>query len=759
MTEHYTVSVRALCEFTAKAGDLDLRFTPSPTAREGMEGHQIVTRRRGGTYRTEVFLSGHYEELTVRGRADGYDPERNRLEEIKTFRGDLALMPANHRELHWAQAKLYGWLLCQSEALAQLDIALVYFNVVSQQEDLLKESFNSNELENFFKEKCKEFLSWARQELHHREALHQSATALDFPYATFRHGQRPLSEAVYRGAASGRCLLAEAPTGIGKTLGTLFPLVKAIAPQRLDKLLFLTAKTPGRQLALESAAKLNLPELRTLELVAREKSCEHPDKACHGESCPLAEGFYDRLPAARQDAVHETVLDQARLRELALKHHICPYYLSQEMARWSDLVIGDYNYFFDQSAMLYALTTQQGWRTAVLVDEAHNLVERARSMYSASLDQHVFRAVKKQAPKALKTALERVNRQWNALNREQPEGEAFIVQAGLPEALLQSLQLATAAISDYLTEHPFALDSDLMRFYFDATQFIRVADLFDDVHFLCDVEWGSSRGSSSRRARGTVVSLRNLVPSERLRPRFEAAHSATLFSATLQPSRYYRDLLGLPDNTVAMSMPSPFKAGQLRVHIARHISTRYADREASVAPIAALIHEQYQRQPGNYLAFFSSYHYLQQVQDYLQAHYASLPVRAQRRQMSEADRQAFVEQFHSEGQGIGLAVLGGAFGEGIDLPGQRLIGAFVATLGLPQVNPINEALKARLHTLFGEGYNDTYLYPGLRKVVQAAGRVIRSEQDSGVVYLIDDRFCRNEVQRLLPDWWTPTEGQ
>lgn len=754
MTDSYRVSVRALCEFTAKAGDLDLRFTPSPTAREGMEGHLAVARRRNDQYQTEVALSGEYEVLTVRGRADGYAPETNRLEEIKTFRGDLDLMPVNHRALHWAQVKTYGWLMCQREELETIELVLVYFDIVKQQETLIKESFKASELEAFFKAQCHTFLAWARQEMAHRQARDRSAEGLKFPHPDFRSGQRPLAEAVYQGAATGHCLLAEAPTGIGKTLGTLFPLVKAMPTQKLDKILFLTAKTPGRQLALDAITQLEQPELRTLELVARDKSCEHPDKACHGDSCPLAEGFYDRLPAARAEAVNEPQLTQARLRELALGHNICPYYLSQEMARWSDVIIGDYNYYYDQSAMLYALTTQQQWRTAVLVDEAHNLVERARGMYSASLDQIRFRATKKQAPTALKKPLETVNRAWNALNRVQPEGEDFVIQPDLPEDFGHSLQLATAAITDYLTEHPFALDSDLTQFYFDALQFLRVAELFDEQRFLCDVEWHSPK----RGRKGTVVSLRNLIPAEQLKPRFEAAHSTTLFSATLKPARYYRDLLGLPANTVAMEMASPFSSDQLAIHIARDISTRYRDRAESIEPIARLIHQQYQEIPGNYLAFFSSYQYLQQVLEKVQAAYPTLPVWVQDRRMSESARQAFLDNFMENGQGVGFAVLGGVFGEGVDLPGNRLIGAFIATLGLPQVNPVNEALKQRLDEQFGQGYNDTYLYPGLRKVVQAAGRVIRSERDRGVIHLIDDRFRWKRVQDLLPTWWPTTEG-
>ncbi|HET8790586.1 MAG TPA: DEAD/DEAH box helicase, partial [Modicisalibacter sp.] len=415
----YRVAVRALCEFTAKAGDLDLRFTPSPSAQQGIAGHALVASRRGETYEREVSLSGEYRNLHVRGRADGYDSERNQLEEVKTFRGDLDLMPANHRQLHWAQVKVYGWLLCQARELSEVRLALVYFDIVSQRETVIGETFTAQSLREFFEQQCERFIDWAERELAHCSARDQALGELRFPHADFRTGQRPLAEAVYKAASTGRCLMTQAPTGIGKTLGTLFPMLKAFPTRQLDRLFFLTAKTPGRRLALEALKTLQEAThqpLRVLELVARDKACEHPDKACHGESCPLASGFYDRLPDARQAAVEAGMLDQASLREIALEHDVCPYYLGQELARWSDVAIGDYNYYFDLNAMLFGLSVANQWRVGVLVDEAHNLVERARSMYSAELDQAAFKAMRRTAPTALKTSLTRIDRQWNALN-------------------------------------------------------------------------------------------------------------------------------------------------------------------------------------------------------------------------------------------------------------------------------------------------------------------------------------------------------
>ncbi|WP_229202149.1 ATP-dependent DNA helicase [Pseudoduganella aquatica] len=751
MTAAYTVAVRALCEFTAKAGDLDLRFTPTPTAQEGIAGHALVASRRNDSYEKEVSLSGEFGPLRVRGRADGYDPQQNQLEEIKTFRGDLARMPDNHRQLHWAQLKIYGHLLCQSRGLDTVRLALVYFDVGSQKETLITEQADADSLRAFYELHCGRFLAWAEQEMAHRAQRDAGLQAMRFPHAGFRPGQRQLAEAMYKASTRACSLLAQAPTGIGKTVGSLFPLLKASAEHKLDKVFFLAAKTSGRRMALDAVetirASAPLLPLRALELVARNTACEHPDKACHGESCPLARGFYDRLPAARSAALSSPspVLDKAAVREIALAHQVCPYYLGTELARWADVVVGDYNYYFDISAMLYSLTLQNNWKVSVLADEAHNMVSRARKMYSAELEHAGLRMLRKTAPEALKKPLDRVHRQWNTLEKEQ-DGE-YQVHTALPEKFMAALQTAATAIGEYYAEHPAYVDEELQRFYFDAFGFMRLAESYGQ-HSLFDITV-SGAGTRSN----SVLCLRNIVPAPFLKPRFEAAHSTALFSATLSPWNYYCDTLGMPDNTAWVDVESPFIAEQLSVRVAGHISTRYQHRDRSLAPIAELMGEQYQRQPGNYLAFFSSFDYMEKAAALFAERHPGVPVWLQTRRMDEAGREQFLARFNAAGSGIGFAVLGGSFGEGIDLPGARLIGAFIATLGLPQLNPVNEQIRQRMDAIFGSGYDYTYTYPGMQKIVQAAGRVIRTESDRGTVYLIDDRYARPEIQALLPSWW------
>ncbi|MDP4299276.1 ATP-dependent DNA helicase [Leptothrix discophora] len=766
----HVLAVRALCELVARRGDLDLRNTPAPSAQQGIDGHALIARRRGAQRLTEVGLSARHGALLVRGRADGWDPAARRLEEVKTHRGKLARQNPGQRALHWAQAKVYGWMLCQAEGLDAVELALVYLDVDHDTETVLVEPHTADALRRHFEDLCERALAWVRAEAAHRVARDAAMAALAFPHADFRPGQRRLAETVFKGAKGGRTLLAQAPTGIGKTVGTLFPLLKAMPVAGLDRVFFLTAKTSGRALALDALARLRGADptaptpLRVLELVARDKACEHPDKACHGESCPLARGFHDRLPAAREAACALPDWSRETVRRHAASHQVCPYYLAQELARWADVAVGDYNHFFDGSALLHALTQQEEWRVALLVDEAHNLIERARAMYSASLSGEQIRRTRLNAAGEVRKALDKVQRRWKALlvahALAAPKARAGVAAPALtdknylvldepPDDLVEALQQAATAVIDRLVDAPDSVDPGLLQFGFDALQWVRLAEVFGP-HTLVDLERLPGRRGEAEDIR---LTLRNVVPAPHLRPRLAAAHSLTLFSATLQPPDHHRTLLGLGEDSGWLDVAAPFSAEQLAVHVAADVSTRWQHRERSLPRVVARIAAQYRERPGHYLAFFSSFDYLAQVQDALAREHPDLPLRAQRRGMSEPEQAAFLAGFDAGGRGIALAVLGGSFAEGIDLPGDRLIGAFIATLGLPQVNPVNEQMRERLDALVGDGWDATYLYPGLQKVVQAAGRVIRTTQDRGVLHLLDDRYGRPEVRALLPAWW------
>jgi len=744
----HSVSVRTLCAFTAKAGDLDLRFVPAPSAQQGIAGHVRVQSRRGNDYLSEVSLSSHFGALRVRGRADGYDPKRQRVEEIKTFRGAFEAIRDNHRALHWAQARIYGWMLCEAHSLPHIVVALVYLDLSTDEEIVLEETWTCAALQEHFERRCGAYLAWAQQEVAHRAALDESLSALAFPHAGFRPGQRDLAEAVYRAAVSGRHLLAQAPTGIGKTLATLFPLLKAEPSRKINKIFFLTAKTSGRAVALHTLRNLMGREERTLslrviELTAREKACEYPGRACHGDACPLAKGFYDRLPAARSEAVQTAWLDRGEVRRVALAHDVCPYFLAQELVHWCDVIVGDYNHYFDASAMLFALMKQEDWQVAVLVDEAHNLLQRARGMYSAELDGETLGSVRRIAPAPLKTVFGKFQRAWRMVQKEQEEqGTSYQPRDWVPDDFMRALQELISATGEHFAAQPEDAHGLVQRFFFDALHFSRLAESLGE-HSIFESTMGNSN----------MLAIRNLIPAPFLKIRFESCRSSTCFSGTLAPFDFYRETLGLPSDTTTLDVGSPFSGHQLRVRIATDLSTRHRDRAGTLNRLVGIVAAQFQERPGNYLAFFSSFDYLTNAADAFTARNPGVPVWRQSRAMPEAERDAFIARFREGGQGIGFAVLGGAFGEGIDLPGDRLVGVFVASLGLPQHDEFNEVMRQRMDDLFGVGYAYTYLYPGLQKVVQAAGRVIRTEQDTGVLYLMDDRFARDEVRQLLPGWW------
>ena len=765
----YTVSVRSLCEFTAKRGDLDRRFTPSATALEGQAGQMAVYARRSPGYETELPLEGQWGSLRVRGRADGFEADVNRLEEIKTIRGPVERIPENRQALHWAQLETYGALIAAERGLTELELALVYVDADTQNETVLRQKATAAALQAGFEARCRAFEAWAQQEAAHRSARDAGLAALPFPLGELRPGQRLLAEAVYRVAANGRCLLAQAPTGIGKTLGTLYPLLRAMPGRQLDKIGYMTCKGTGRITALEAlhALREHTPgrALRVMTLVAKEQACEHPTLACHGDACPLASGFYDKLPAARAEAVAAGWLDAAAQRRIALQHGLCPYYLGQELLRWADVVVGDVHHAFDPHGQLYGLAQSQGWQLALLVDEAHNLIDRTRDMYSTALSLTRVREVLAEAPVALRAPLRRLAAELADLAASQSAD--FEPLKEIPDDLADALQRVNAALAEHVQNHPLDV-GPMLQFYFEVLALQRLLDRFD-THSLCDLQRRAAPADAAPAApatlsllpgdaaadpgRDVVLSVRNIVPGHFLKERFEALASVTLFSATLGPPDYPRQLLGLPEDTAWIDVPAPFPPEHLSVRVAHRLSTRYDHREASLDALVDLLATQFEEHPGNYLAFFSSFDYLDKAAARLARRHPQLPQWSQSRAMGDGARRVFLDRFVPDGRGIGFAVLGGAFAEGVDLPGTRLIGAFIATLGLPPVSPLQDMIRERLDSLFGADHGYADLVPGLQKVVQAAGRVLRSADDRGWVWLLDRRYARPDVRALLPAWW------
>lgn len=788
------VAVRTLCEFAGRHGDLDHRYTPAPTAQEGMALHGRLRERRRQSHQAEVPVAGLCRGVWLRGRIDAAEIGSDWLEEFKSHRGDPGRLTAERQARHWAQLRCYGALWAREHGLETIGLRLVYVDVRHGGETVFEQRWSATELWGELEDWCDAYAGWAAHEAAHRRGRDDFLLELAFPFGSFRLGQRELAEAVYKTLGRSQRLLLQAPTGLGKTLGTLYPALSAMPRQAWDRLIFLTMRGTGRQLALDGLRRLLPPAgngpapVRVLALVARDQACEHPDLSCHGESCPLARGFFDRLPAARAEAAAAPeLLEPATMRELALRHEICPYYLSQEMTRWADVVVADVNYWFDQQALLPALAQQFGWRTALLVDEGHHLLERARAMYSARWSEADWRAARRRAPPSLRSAYAAMGRAWRQwqtwapiAGAETPDllaplagatglGEPAEVGAPhrpagqkpdsevpqeVPEDFRQAVQAFCGQLLDHLGDQPG--DAGLQQALFDASGFLRLAEAME-THSILRLSWQPRRVSAGHRGWDACLDIDCLLPGRWLAPRWEQAGAAVLFSATLTPYAYFRDLLALPEDVWWLDVPSPFAAAQLEVRQVSGIDTRLAARERS-APLAAdRVLAQYRRAPANYLVYVSSFAYLDLLARALAAQEAALPLRRQRPGMSAAERQAFIDGFAPGGRQVGLAVLGGAFAEGIDLPGSRLMGVFVLTLGLPPHDARHEQLRQRLASQYGDAraYDYTYRYPGLHKVVQAAGRVIRTRDDVGVIELLDDRFGRADVRGLLPAWWPP----
>lgn len=748
------VAIRTLVEFSAKRGSIDRRFTPAPSGQDGIEGHKKVTAKRHSDYQTEVSLSITYDGIMFRGRADGYDPKQHCIEEIKTFYGDVERIPENHRELHWAQARCYGWLYCEQHGCDEINLSLIYFELTQEQEYPLVETWSADDLKAYFEQLAEHYCAWHRQLMQRQEQLHTWLEQLTFPYGSMHSAQREMAEAVYKAAATGRVVMAEAPTGTGKTLAALFPTLKAIPRTPIDKVFYLTAKTTGKHLALENirliaSDKTAKVPLRTLELTAKEKSCLEPDKKCRGDSCQYALDFYTKLKQARQAAFTIPVLDKLALEQLAHEFTICPFYLSMEMARWVDIVVADVNYYFDGTPLLLALTNEFHWKPSLLVDESHNLIDRGRSMYSVELNRADLLAAKKSAPAVIKKTLEKINKAWLTLLKTIPATrEGYRRLDVLPEKLGIALEDFRNRYIEFLQQNPDhpVQESVTQEFFYFVLHYQRIVEIFDQ-DFCVDLQ---NIGSKEE-----IITLRNLIPANQLRARLNFAHCACFFSATLHPAEYYQTLLGLPNDAVHIKVSSPFSSDQLQVKIANELSTRYRDRVTAIQPMCDIISQQLLDCPGNAIVFFSSYEFLQQAEKKLRRQLVQCDTKlaVQSRRMSEPDREVFISQFNQQKNLLGLAVLGGAFSEGIDLAGDALKGVFIATLGSPQINPINEHLRQVMQDQFGQGYDFTYTYPGIQKVIQAAGRVIRTTYDEGYLWLLDQRYQQPHIQKLLPDWW------
>ena len=813
------LAVRQLVEFLLQTGDIDSRFAGFDRANEGARIHRKLQKQAGEGYQPEVFLSGSREvdgiRCTIEGRADGIftdSEDRTVIDEIKTTGVPSGEISAELNFCHWAQGMVYASLYAAQQDLPEAAVRLTYYQIDDDKIFYFTRYFSRDELEDFFLRLLRQYAPWARRQLDWDAARAASLQAMRFPYASYRPGQRALAGEVYRACKTGReagkggfRLFCQAPTGTGKTMSALFPSLKAMGEGAGEKLFYFTARTTARAAAEDAVALLRQANpglvFRSVTLTAKEKVCLAQNEAgrpvCMPEACPYAKGYYDR----RKEALAALLdgggqLDRPAIEAAARQFTVCPFELGLDLSDWADLVIGDYNYLFDPTVHLRRFFELAGdW--IFLIDEAHNLPDRAREMYSASFAKSSITEAKRallRGKNALKGHLLRADRELLALRRavealaprrraeaasgdapasEPPQAEQLgffdqlpaaqktapspalpeplYAQDGtvffreLPPAVVQPLYSLLPPLQDWLEHNPDdPAHEQLLDLYFSLHDLLRTADRYDE-HSVTQLTARSSE---------LTIRLLCLDPSAFVDESLACGRTSVLFSATLIPPAYYKKVLGC-GGARAVALESPFPPGNLGLYCLPGISTRYHHREASVGPISDALAALAQSKVGNYLAFFPSYAYLRQVWADFTARYPGIRTIAQESGLDEAGRAAFLARFAPDPAEtlLGFGVLGGVFGEGVDLVGSRLIGCAIVGVGLPQVSPRQEMLRRYFDEKDGSGFDCAYRFPGMNKVLQAAGRVIRTEHDRGVVLLLDDRFAQEGYRRLFPHHW------
>lgn len=752
MSEDIQISVRKLVEHVFKGGSIDARFRSQTAMIDGTRIHQKIQKTYQAGDQKEVYLSTEirYEGLTflIDGRCDGllFHDDNVIIDEIKSFSQPFDQLESEGYPVHWAQAKMYAYIVAMDRELKDINVQLTYVHVDTEEKKSLIQNYTFSELESFAWKVIKGYFPYAKLLHDHRKERDESCKELVFPFKSYRDGQRKLAGAVYKTIVDNKNLFAKAPTGIGKTISTLFPAMKAIGEGQLNRVFYLTAKTITRTSAEEAFARMGSCGLiaKTVTITAKDKVCFQEETKCQKEFCEFANGYYDRINEAILDILsNENQLTREVIESYARKHKVCPFEYSIDLAYSVDAIICDYNYIFDPRVSLKRLLEEQKKSTALLVDEAHNLVDRGREMFSATLNKEPFLQLKKDfkgVNQAIYDAASNMNA-WFIQMKKMNENQKEFVLEQLDDAFLeQTRQFAITA------EQILQLETSplLLETYFMVNQFLKITELLNE-HFVIYAE---------KDRNDLKIKLFCIDPSSLLRQMGKGYCAKIFFSATLSPMPYYQDILGGSEGDYSLSIPSPFNEEQVDVLI-KPLSTRYRDRERTRDEIISVIQSMLKGRPGNHLIFFPSYQYLLAVYERFKQIDGNTRTLIQEPGMTESKREDFLAAFKPNQTEtlLGFAVLGGIFSEGVDLVGDRLNGVVVIGVGLPQVCFERNIIKDHFSSQGKNGYDYAYVYPGINKVLQAGGRLIRSEQDHGTIVLVDDRFLQRQYQQLLPSEW------
>ena len=803
--EFSRISVRTFVEFLLRSGDLDNRAQRGSDVEAALAGariHRKLQKSQKDTYSSEVSLQldTEYEDLVIRveGRADGifeadgavkgeipeeYADCRYWIDEIKGMYLDVTALEEPF-PLHLAQAKCYAAIYARQEELPVIGVRMTYVQLDSEEIKYFYRVFSTPEITEWFDDLIRQWHRWAGWELEHRKKRDASMEHMEFPFP-YREGQKKLAATVYHTIREQKELFLMAPTGVGKTMSCVFPAVRAVGRGLGSRIFYLTAK--NETLAAGSEAFSILRErglvFRTVRITSKEKICPMNEPRCNPEDCPYARGHFDRINEAVYDLLQEAeYIDRTRILSFADARQVCPFELTLDAASWCDAILCDYNYVFDPDASLkrfFAAGSKGDY--IFLIDEAHNLVERGREMYSAEVVKEHVLAAKRAAGRqnaALTKAMEKVNRILLALKHrceEEPSGSALgktylRISFGEADPLIKEMLRLYAQLRTFYEESEDADRKEkLLDFYFETRSFLNAADALDENYLI----WAGYGEEDT-----FFVKLLCANPAGRITEQIDKGRAAVFFSATLLPIAYYRRLLTTKEDPFAVYAPSPFDTGKRLLLIGRDVSTRYSDRgEDMYRRIAKYIASAAQTRTGNYLVFFPSYRLLKDVFRIYAEEFDSPEVNwiMQSSFMGDDDREIFLENFYEDPEKslVGFCVMGGMFSEGIDLTGTKLIGAVIVGAGIPQVSAERDILRRYYDEVpgedragdvsgsgsgygrsGGEGFDYAYRYPGINKVEQAAGRVIRTSTDRGVILLLDDRLLTAPYRRLFPREWS-----
>ncbi len=760
MEKYLTLSVHQLVDFLLRTGDIDNRVFNRSSMTEGSRLHSVYQSKQSSNYLAEfpLKMSFNVDEVNIvlEGRADGIIKRSETeyvIDEIKTTVEDLKIFHDDNLEWHLGQAKCYAYMFAKQTNLEYIGIKLTYIRQGKEKEQLVDSYvFNILELEQFVVKLLNEYLSFYNIIFNKISKRNESIEALKFPFSKFRQGQRDLAKYTYAMAKKRGRLFAEAPTGIGKTISTLFPFIKALKDDDNSKIFYLTAKTSGRESAHQAVKLLkeNGLSLSDIMITAKDKICFCKGQACNPEECPYAKGYYNKIQTVLRYAIlNYDDFDLQTITQLAYENQICPFEFELDLSLFMDVIICDYNYLFDPISYMKRYFDEDTSSFLVLVDEAHNLVDRSRDMYSASLSYKQFLEARKSVCHSklhqLKLAMSKMNKMFKEYLVNPKDGNYILDE--FYEYTYKTISSFITSMQDINKNENKEMSKELLEFYLEVNRFSKILEFYND-HFICYYEIHDD---------DLILHVSCLDASSFLYSSLRRLRGSVLFSATLSPIEYYVDMLGGKKEDAQLILPSPFPVDNLKIIIAPKVSIRYKNRDASYQQVADYIKAFVKNKVGNYFIFLPSYEYLTNLMPYIDME--DVDVYEQDRGMSDEDKEAFLTNFkpHPERTTLGFVIVGGAFGEGIDLVSDRLIGAVIVGIGMPKINFVSDQIMKYYDSKEQSGYNYAYLNPGMNKVMQALGRVIRSETDRGAVLLIDERYLTNDYRDLFKSEWRKYE--